>query len=272
MSSSNNPHHEQMADESMLRTLSAQATAVWPQERKLIEGYRLPARAQILDLGCGPGEVSLRLLELLPDASLLGLDADATHLERARQRCRQYGERAKFVTGDALNLDLGERRFDLCVCRHFLHAVPRPAQVVENLVRLCKPGGRVHIVAEDYGMLTFHPVAEDIDAFWREGPARFGQATGTDLYSGRKIFTMLRQLGVADVRVDYVLVDTQRVARQTFADILTGWRDGFSSTIAEHTSLDHRRVLTCFDDMIRCTLDPVGYAAWQLPVVSALIE
>ncbi len=38
-----NPHRQQMADESMVRTLDAQARAIWPQESPLIERYGLGA-------------------------------------------------------------------------------------------------------------------------------------------------------------------------------------------------------------------------------------
>jgi ubiquinone/menaquinone biosynthesis C-methylase UbiE len=44
-----------MADESMVRTLSAQAEAIWPQESALLRKYRLPPSARILDAGCGTG-------------------------------------------------------------------------------------------------------------------------------------------------------------------------------------------------------------------------
>jgi hypothetical protein len=46
-----NPQAEQMADESMLRNLAAQADAIWPQEQRLFDRYRLPTAAQIADIG-----------------------------------------------------------------------------------------------------------------------------------------------------------------------------------------------------------------------------
>ena len=38
-----NPQARQMADESMFRTLAAQAQAIWPQEVELFRRYQLPA-------------------------------------------------------------------------------------------------------------------------------------------------------------------------------------------------------------------------------------
>src|SRR5688572_30629177 len=48
-----NPQAREMADESMVRTLAAQADAIWPQERWLFERYHLPEDATSLDAGCG---------------------------------------------------------------------------------------------------------------------------------------------------------------------------------------------------------------------------
>ena len=61
-----NPQAKQMADESMVRNLDAQARAIWPQEMPLFKRYGLPANAQILDAGCGTGELASRLAELFP--------------------------------------------------------------------------------------------------------------------------------------------------------------------------------------------------------------
>src|SRR5271165_995907 len=59
-----NPQAKQMADESMVRCLDAQARAIWPQEVTLIQRYALPPEATILDAGCGTGEVASRLAQL----------------------------------------------------------------------------------------------------------------------------------------------------------------------------------------------------------------
>jgi len=61
-----NPQAKQMADESMVRNLDAQARAIWPQESALIQRYALPAHPKILDAGCGTGEAALRLASSAP--------------------------------------------------------------------------------------------------------------------------------------------------------------------------------------------------------------
>ena len=98
------PQAEQMADESMVRNLAAQAEAIWPQESQLFSRYHLPEGARILDLGCGTGEISLRLAELFPTAQVTGVDLEEAHLRRARERCAALGVRVRFQAGDALAL------------------------------------------------------------------------------------------------------------------------------------------------------------------------
>src|SRR5438876_9391850 len=86
-----NPQAKQMADESMVRNLEAQARAIWPQEVELIRRYRLPDDLHVLDAGCGTGEASSRLAELFPRARVLGVDILDGHLELARSRYGRFG-------------------------------------------------------------------------------------------------------------------------------------------------------------------------------------
>ena len=55
-----NPQAKEMADESMVRNLAAQADAIWPQEQLLFHRYALPVEARILDAGCGTGQEARR--------------------------------------------------------------------------------------------------------------------------------------------------------------------------------------------------------------------
>ena len=84
-----NPHVNQMADESMVRNLTAQIEAIWPQEELLYRRYGLAGDLRILDAGCGTGEASSRLAALYPRARVLGVDIlDHTSTWRAHARRR----------------------------------------------------------------------------------------------------------------------------------------------------------------------------------------
>src|SRR3954463_3629353 len=156
---------KEMADESMVRNLAAQAEAIWPQEAPIF--LRHPPNGAVLDVGCGTGEITARLAAIFPHASFVGVDLEEPHLARARANCAAFGERVTFRTGDALALPFDDSSFDYVVCRHLIQAVPDAARVLHEIRRVLRPGGRVHVIAEDYGMLLCQPTNLDSDGFWQ---------------------------------------------------------------------------------------------------------
>jgi ubiquinone/menaquinone biosynthesis C-methylase UbiE len=266
-----NPQVKQMADESMVRNLAAQANAIWPQESELLARYGLPENARILDAGCGTGEIASRLAERFPKGMVLGVDVLDHHLELARDRYRESAPNLAFEHRSIFELGLPERSFDLTVCRHVVHSIPYPERVYAELARVTKHGGWLHLIPEDYGMLHFERGTPDPLDFWHETPVAFGRATDTDLFVGRHAYRHLRALGLQDITVDYVIVDTLRVPRETFAGILTAWRDGYTDVVAEHSRFTAEQAAAYFDAMIANIRDPERYAAWMVPVVAARV-
>src|SRR5262249_21365928 len=129
-----NPQAQQMADESMIRTLAAQAMAIWPQEELLFERYSLPADVQIADIGCGSGEITARLAQRYTNARITGVDILASSIAHASRVHADLAPRVGFVVGDAFHLALPDARFDLVVCRHMTQAIPEPERVLAELV------------------------------------------------------------------------------------------------------------------------------------------
>lgn len=263
-----NPQAKEMADESMVRNLKAQAEAIWPQEKEIFLRHPIPTSPKILDVACGTGEISLRLLELFSQSSLLGIDIETAHLQKAQSRCAKFGERAQFDSRDAYATHLPHHSFDLVVCRHMLQAVPEPHKVIDEMLRVLKPGGTIHLLVEDYSLMLFHPTQKNADDFWQQGVMKFAQNTGTDLRIGRKTPALLLERGCQNIRAEYVVLDTLRVPRQTFADIWTAWRDGYTDIIAKHSGMSRDAVWDYWNDMISAILDPQGYGVWLVPVVT----
>ena len=71
--------------------------------------------------------------------------------------------------------------------------------------------------------------------------------------------------------MDYVILDTLRVPRETFAAILEAWRDGYSESIGQLSSITRESAVAYFDQMAANIRNPNGYAVWMVPVVSARI-
>jgi ubiquinone/menaquinone biosynthesis C-methylase UbiE len=262
MSHDRNPQAEQMGDESMARNLAHQAQAIWPQEVRLFDRYGLEGRLRILDLGCGTGEVTRRLAARYPQAHLTG------NLERARADAT-HGERIEYLQGDAFALDFPDATFDLVVCRHLSQAVPDFPRVLDEITRVLRPGGWLHLLSEDYLMLHMPDGAREPDRFWLEGPIAFLRGIGCDGRIGRHTPPLLGARGYVDIAMDYVVVDTLRVPRATFAGILAAWRDGYAQPLAHATARKLEDVRADFDAMIAAIGTPPQYAVWHVPVASA---
>jgi len=262
-----NPQGAQMADESMIRTLAAQIEAIWPQEKSLLDF--LPRKARVLDVGAGTGEFSAKLAAAWPDAQVLGVELLEASVAHARARHAALAPRLKFEVGDAFALRQPDNSFDLVANRHMVQSVPHVERILAELVRVTRPGGRVHVLAEDYSMLHFMSGPLDPDALWRKGPVEFSQRTGTDSRIGRRMWTLMRAAGLTNVCVDYVVVDTLRVPRRVFADIITAWRDGYVDALATPDWPSHV-VRQHFDEVIASILNPEHYGVWHLPIVSGV--
>lgn len=263
-----NPQAAQMADESMIRTLAAQAEATWPQEWPLLARHALPRAARVLDVGCGTGEWSRRVAVQWPEAQVHGVDVLAASVEWAATQNAALASRLSFAVGDAYALELPDAAFDLVACRHVLQAIPEPQRVIAELVRVTRPGGIVHLLSEDYGMLHMMSGPRDPDLLWRDGPVAYTARTGTDARIGRRSWSLLRAAGLVDVTVDYLVIDTLRVSRRVFADILTAWRDGYSTPMAEGSGISAAEFRARFDEQISGVLDPAQYAVWMIPIVA----
>lgn len=99
----------------------------------------------VLDLGCGSGEFTALLAEIVTDGKVIGVDPDASMLEAARSH---DNPRLEFVRGSAEDLDevIDERSIDKVMSRAMLHWVPFDsyARVFEAVFHVLTPGGWFH--------------------------------------------------------------------------------------------------------------------------------
>lgn len=98
----------------------------------------------VLDLGCGPGESAFGMIDREPRARVTGLDYSASMIRFAnlRRRLQPRRERIEFVEGDAMKLPFGDASFDAATGHSFLYLVPDAHQVLREVARVLKPGGR----------------------------------------------------------------------------------------------------------------------------------
>ncbi len=253
----------------MVRNLAAQADAIWPQELPTMRRYQ---PRDILDVGCGTGEVTARMAELFPEARVTGVDLIESHLALGRGKTVRFGDRVRFQPADAFELPFAAGSFDLVVCRHVLQAIPTPERVLAEMVRVSKPGGRLHVVAEDYDMIHAAPTRIDVSYFWHAAPRAYSKAAGIDLHIGRNIHHHLRALPLDDIDVHYAHVDTQRVPRETFAAIFEAWRDGYTESTARSLGIPEAEAREYFQATVDCIRDPDGFVLWVVPIWTARVR
>jgi tRNA (cmo5U34)-methyltransferase len=125
-------------DAPLAMTLVAQAAAA-----------TTPAARSVLDVGCGAGNYTLKLLEFLPNLDTTLVDLSGAMLERAQERVAGV-TRGKITArqGDIRQLGLGDRQFDVILASAVLHHLRSDAEwqhVFAALFRALRSGGSLWI-------------------------------------------------------------------------------------------------------------------------------
>lgn len=96
---------------------------------------------RVVDLGCGTGELTLRLAEALPGASVLGLDSSPSMLERASDR---QAPRVRFERQD-IGAWRDEGAYDLVFSHAALQWVPDNEGLLERMLEAMRPGSQIAV-------------------------------------------------------------------------------------------------------------------------------
>lgn len=123
-----------------------------------------PEGAQVLEVGCGPGRLSIRLSEEFR-LDVTGLDLDPAMIDRARANARQAnghdGDAPSFVVGDVASLSFPDGSFDLVVSTLSMHHWEDPSEGLAEIARVLRPGGRALVWDFRRGVVPFHAGTPD---------------------------------------------------------------------------------------------------------------
>jgi SAM-dependent methyltransferase len=108
---------------------------------EFIDRLGIKAGDRVLDVACGTGNTAIPAARA--GATVTGSDIATNLLEQARARAESEGLNIKFEEGDAENLPYEDSSFDVVVTMFGAMFAPRPELVSSELVRVCKPGGRI---------------------------------------------------------------------------------------------------------------------------------
>jgi len=110
----------------------------------VITSLNIRPGAKVLEVGVGTG---LSLAAYPTHCEVTGIDLAPEMLERAKQKAAENGWRHfRLLQMDALNLDFPDNAFDYVTSFHVISVVPDPVRMMQEIHRVCKPGGTVVII------------------------------------------------------------------------------------------------------------------------------
>src|SRR5215472_1548461 len=111
------------------------------EAEQYVRRIAISSHAEVLDVACGTGNVTIPAARA--GAKVTGVDIAPNLLEQARRRTADEGLNAIFDEGDAEQLPYTDGRFDYVVTMFGAMFAPRPDRVSAELIRVCKPGGKI---------------------------------------------------------------------------------------------------------------------------------
>ncbi|GIM91972.1 class I SAM-dependent methyltransferase [Paractinoplanes toevensis] len=103
---------------------------------------------RVLEIGCGTGNLVLRLARRTPGAEVLGTDPDPAALRRGRRKAARRGLPVSFELAFADDLPVPDASVDRVLSSYMLHHLDGPdkPRAMEEIRRVLRPGGELHLV------------------------------------------------------------------------------------------------------------------------------
>ena len=182
--------------------------------RKKMSGLHF---ANVLDVGCGTGEMLKRIAAKFPDVRLYGLDLSENMLRTAKEK---LGDDADLTIGDAEALPFEDGTFDLLLCNDSFHHYPAPDKVLMEFMRVLKPEGT--LLLSDYCMAF--PLRQLMNVF-----IRFSDDGDVRIYSEKEITRLLQDAGFRDIIYGRTyktgcVIECRKMSDKSGGNILTGYR------------------------------------------------
>lgn len=217
--------------------------------RRFLRFVPVGAGDRVLEVGCGTGVVVRDLVALVGrKGEVVGVDSSRLLLGRARRLCREAAGHAHVAlrVADGARLPFAANRFDVALAITVILHVADPQLVVREMARVTRPGGRVGVQDQDFGVVAVtHPDRELTDRIMRGVAAHIY----AEPHSGRRLPGLLRAAGLDGVRLRTdVYQDTtlepwtksflerraERAVRFGIVDAPAAerWLDGFTAVVA----------------------------------------
>jgi ubiquinone/menaquinone biosynthesis C-methylase UbiE len=111
----------------------------------VFDRFNIPPENQILELGCGPGNLWLQNRDRIPDGWALTIsDISAGMVEEAQRNLEPSQRRFRFEVIDAQSIPFPDDSFDAVIANHMLYHVPDRPKALSEMRRVLRPGGQFY--------------------------------------------------------------------------------------------------------------------------------
>ena len=152
----------------------------------------------LLDVGCGPGTITVDLAARVAPGRVLAVDVSSDPLDEARALAAQRGVRVEFAVGDVYALEPADDSFDVVHAHQLLQHLTDPVAALREMARVCRPGGVVAVRDVDYATFTWFPADEGLDR-WLDLYHRVARRNGAEPDAGRRLLAWAHAVGLRDV-------------------------------------------------------------------------
>src|SRR3954454_21913409 len=145
-------------------------------------GYLLPSLRRgldLLDVGCGPGTITVDLAAHVAPGRVVGIDVSADPLAEARAAAEAAGVAVEFAVGDVYALEAADGSFDVVHAHQGLQHLTDPVPALRGMARVGRPGGVVAVRDVDYDTVTWFPADAGLDR-WLELYSAVARRNGAD--------------------------------------------------------------------------------------------
>jgi len=164
--------------------------------------YLLPLLApgmSLLDVGCGPGTITVDLAPRVAPGPVVGVDRAAEVLAEADALLADRpATNVTFEPGDISGLAFADGTFDVVHAHQVLQHLADPVAALVEMGRVCRPGGIVAARDGDYGGMTWYPADPVLDR-WLVMYRAVARSNGGEPDAGRHLLAWARQAGIGEV-------------------------------------------------------------------------
>jgi SAM-dependent methyltransferase len=153
----------------------------------------------LLDVGCGPGTITVDLAARVAPGRAVGIDAAADVIAAAQAAADEAGSpNLEVRVGDIYALDADDGTYDIVHAHQVLQHVGDPVAALREMGRVCKPGGVVAARDSIYRAMTWYPRHPLLDR-WLEVYCAVAEANGGEPDAGSHLLAWAQAAGFDDV-------------------------------------------------------------------------